>query len=157
MDKSRASRILASKTVVSSEDGCWLWQGSLSDLGYGRVKIQKRAYGVHRLAYYLANDEWPEPECMHLCDVRNCVNPAHLRAGTHAENMADMARKGRAGDSRSPGERNGRARLTEDQVREIRELYATGATTYRNLSQVYGVSEATVQFAVNRKTWRHLD
>lgn len=157
MDKSTVRERVWGNCVAYEPDGCWLWQGALSNLGYGSIKIDGRGHGVHRLAYWLANDEMPEPECMHLCDVRNCVNPAHLRAGTHAENMADMVSKGRAIGFPNPGERNGRAKLTDDDVREMRLHYAAGGVSYAQLARKYGVSVSAAQFAITKKTWAHLE
>jgi hypothetical protein len=69
-------------------DGCWLWTGSVSDLGYGRIRDESgRSVGVHCAAYELEVGPIPDGlEIDHLCRVRNCVNPAHLEPVTHAEN-----------------------------------------------------------------------
>lgn len=76
---------------------CWPWRGSTSS-GYGKVHLSGRSVSVHRLAYMLAHQISTIPDGMHVlhsCDRPTCVNPAHLRLGTHAENMADRSARGR--------------------------------------------------------------
>ena len=89
---------------------------------------------------------------MHSCDTPVCVNPDHLSLGTNAENAADASRKGR----RLPGSLNHQAKLTEDQVREMRLLYAAGGVSQAQLAQQYGVSHALVSFIVTRRAWKHI-
>lgn len=55
------------------------------------------------------------------------------------------------------GERIHTAKLTEDVVREIRRLYATGEYSYRELGDLYGVSRDTIGDVVTRKSWYHVD
>ena len=74
---------------------CWLWEGYVDQLGYGRAKWEGKQVKVHRAAYEAAKGPIPPGlEIDHLCSVRNCYNPAHLEAVTHAENV----RRGRAGE-----------------------------------------------------------
>jgi hypothetical protein len=74
--------------VTVTESGCWLWDGYLTDEGYGRLG---RAL-AHRLAWeWLRGPIPPELTIDHLCRVRRCVNPAHLEPVTMQEN-------GRRGD-----------------------------------------------------------
>jgi hypothetical protein len=82
--------------------GCWWWTGALDTKGYGRILIGRSAQRAHRVAYELLVGPIPDlggyhGGCLlHRCDQPCCVNPQHLRPGTHADNMADMAAKGRA-------------------------------------------------------------
>jgi hypothetical protein len=87
---------------------------------------------------------------LHSCDNPACVNPAHLSAGTPAENSADCKAKGRT----CRGEANPKAKLTADQVREIREEYGTGAgPTLHELAAKYNVGHVTIWNAVRRVNW----
>lgn len=83
--------------------GCRLWdRGHATNNGYGRVNLRRPEGGfrgvlMHRLVWEQANGPIPAGLCvMHSCDTPLCVELAHLSLGTHADNMADMARKGRS-------------------------------------------------------------
>lgn len=79
---------------------CWHWTGVTNNTGYGQIGRGGRNGGMalaHRVAYAIANGGVPADLCvLHTCDNPICVNPAHLRLGTHDENMKDMAAKGRS-------------------------------------------------------------
>lgn len=76
--------------------GCWLWLGTTNPLGYGRFRLDGKTLSAHRVAYELFESKIPNNLCVcHKCDVRCCVNPAHLFLGTHKDNEQDKLAKGR--------------------------------------------------------------
>lgn len=75
---------------VEVTDDCWLWRGSRDTLGYGRftVSVARRSQFAHRVAYELLVGEIPNGlELDHLCRTPACVNPSHLEAVSHRENL----------------------------------------------------------------------
>lgn len=86
---------------------------------------------------------------MHICDNKACVNPAHLKIGTHADNSKDMVMKGR----QASGERCGNRKLTEETVRSIRLL--KGERSSREVAKEYNISKTNVLDIWNYKIWRN--
>ena len=73
-------------------DACWPWQLSCDRIGYGSVRFSVRNYLAHVVAYVLTFGQVPDGlELDHVrargCTRRDCCNPAHIEAVTHAENM----------------------------------------------------------------------
>lgn len=150
---------------------CWLWQRGKSAAGYGRFIIEGRQYYTHIIARFIATGEWPvKLNTCHNCptgDNPACCNPSHLFLGTQSENLADMWRKerGKKGDKHyarntpeklARGEQHGQSRLTEDQVREIRLMYATGLHSQSSLAKLFGVSQMSISKICRRETWKHI-
>jgi hypothetical protein len=139
---------------IKGDDDCWRWKG-LGVGGYGRVYFHGRQWYVHRLAWFLANDR-PIPKGMyvlHTCDNRACVNPKHLMLGTQEENMRQRSERGRA----PVGEDSWAAKLTENQVREIRRIHSEGKLSMKEISQIVGVSYSSIKQVISRKVWKHVD
>jgi predicted DNA-binding protein (UPF0251 family) len=145
--------------IDRSESGCWLWTGAVHRNGYGGMWPNVL---VHRFAWELANGPVPDGMMvLHRCDVRTCVNPDHLFLGTHDVNMSDMVTKGRSASggrnvsTKHPekfrGVRNGRAKLTEDDVRAIRAAH--GTVTQREMAQRYGVHASTIERVLSGVRW----
>jgi len=55
------------------------------------------------------------------------------------------------------GDKHHNRRLSELQVREARELYATGDYSYKELGEKYGVHLSTVAYAVSKKFWKSVE
>ena len=95
MTTSIAERLDA-RSIPEPNSGCILWTGAVARRGYGKLRVKNRVTAAHRVAYELAHG--PVPPGMfvcHRCDVPSCINPAHLFAGTHQQNMDDMTAKRR--------------------------------------------------------------
>lgn len=81
---------------VQKSDGCWLWAGNQTRDGYGYASIGRRRTVAHRWAWELSGRSVPAGKMLcHTCDVRLCVNPAHMFVGDAKSNAVDASRKGR--------------------------------------------------------------
>lgn len=134
-------------------DACWEYGGTRTRQGYGQIQHDGRRMGAHRAAWEAEHGPIPEGMAVRhkVCDNPPCCNPAHLRIGTHERNMRDKVQAGR--QFRPSGEGNGSARLTAEQVSEMRSRHADGALQ-RELGEQFGVSQSTVSEIVNRKKWK---
>lgn len=129
--------------------GCWLWVGAVGSEGYGQIYYEGRLWRAPRLSWVRARGKIPPGlQVCHKCDVRLCVNPAHLFLGTHAENMADAANKGR----KPRGSGNHNAKVTEGAVLAIRASKESQTV----LAKRYGVGVWTISQIRTRKTWKHI-
>lgn len=86
--------------MLHMETDCWEWTGTLQHNNYGRIIIDKKQCGAHRVSFFLHYGKWPMPQCCHHCDNPKCVNPDHLFEGTAKDNNTDRALKGRSNPRR---------------------------------------------------------
>lgn len=99
--------------------------------------------------------QWEIPDdlwVLHRCDVPACVNPKHLFLGTLADNWADCVSKARSGRPTLRGEKNKAAKLTAENVADIR----TKRMTQRAFGLLYGISHTTVFKIQHNKKWKDI-
>lgn len=122
---------------------CWVWLGVTRN-GYGRCRLicGGKLLSAHRVSWELVKGIIPEGlKVLHKCDNPACVRPFHLFLGTYKDNRLDCLRKGRG------------SKLTLDQVRKIRKLYASGITQVI-IAKKFGVTRETVSAIANRRIWK---
>lgn len=135
----------------STDSGCLEFNGSKDKDGYGVVKTGGRVRKLHRLSYERFKGEIPEDLVIrHTCDNPSCWNPEHLIVGTHKENYQDMVSRGR--DNKAKGSSHGRAKLTEDQVKEIRLLLFEGVYQ-KDIAIKFCVNQTLISFIKLNKIW----
>lgn len=156
-DRTRPAVPLAERfwPKVRRGDGCWEWTACKTMHGYGRISVFRRGpQKAHRVAWELTHGPIPAGKhVLHSCDNPACVRPDHLRLGTHLDNMRDMFARGRRV---ARADKNNAWKLTADDVREIRRLYAGGGITQRELGRRYGVSGAYIGDVVAGKAWAYV-
>lgn len=142
-----------SKFVQSADpDQCWEWQSTRNLRGYGKFWLHGRTDLAHRVSYKLHKGPIPAGlQVRHTCDNPPCVNPSHLLVGTGKDNARDAIER----DRYRRGSANGRAKLTEAQVTEIRRCSDDGETQV-SMARRFGVSRAAIQWVLNGRSWAGL-
>lgn len=137
--RTRASLSARFWRKVTQGNGCWIWQGSINNKGYGRLGLGRRENGkalAHRVSWEINKGKVPSDRIvMHVCDNPPCVNPDHLRLGTRSENQQDMSDK----------RRNGSQKLTVAQIKEIQTAKAVPGYQYR-LAEKFGVAQSAISY-----------
>jgi len=135
-----------------SPSGCWEWTAAKLKTGYGALADDAgRPIRAHRFAYQLFKGHITKGRLvLHSCDNRLCVNPDHLRLGTHTDNMQDASERNRL----RKGEKSHFAKLTESEVLQIRAL--AGHKKQKDIATQFKVSRAIVCQIISRQIWKHL-
>ncbi len=141
------------KRMLKQPDGCWEWQGHRLPRGYGQIRIgsvtdrSRRTLYVHRVMFEEVCGPIPEGhDVCHTCDNPPCCNPDHLFTGTRKENHADMIAKGRS----AVGEKNSQAKLTWEQIEEIRN----DTRLHREIAADYGIVRQHVSTIKSGQAWK---
>ena len=142
---------------VQKGDCCWVWIGWRDRNGYGKIRDRTggkfRDLFAHRVSWEVLYGPIPDGLCvLHRCDNPCCVNPKHLFLGTSADNVHDMISKGRFVVPPRQGSRNGRARLTENQIVQIRDLIEQGVPR-KQIAEMFGVSVSAINHIARRRRW----
>lgn len=147
---------------------CWIWTGSKRNKGYGAFVFSSGSEVVqgraHRYSWQIHNGPIPDAlSVLHKCDNPPCVNPDHLFLGTIADNNRDILEKGRhvRAGTYGPGQykrgtAHHAAKLTEELVKEIRELHATGRWSYSQLGARFGINRSAAYKIVKRLHWKQV-
>jgi len=144
------------KVRVKSPTDCWPWDASLNSNGYGRFRVHPHNFIASRVAYRISHGSIPRGmEICHSCDNPKCCNPNHFFLGTHRDNIRDAVAKGRMTHVGPKGMDSCRAKLSDQQVNEIRRRLSDGHRQ-RDIARSFGIGKTTVAHIYHRRTWGHL-
>lgn len=146
------------QTDKRGPDDCWNWLGHCSCGGRRpTIVVDGEQIRAAKFIYEKVIGPVSPGLCiLHRCDNPKCVNPNHLFVGTQLDNIQDMKNKGRA--NKPVGESNGRAILTEDDVRFIRMNWKFRSKDYsqKALAKRFNVSVTQIQMVLYRRQWTHV-
>ncbi len=142
-----------SKVNRGKENECWNYLCGVSRNGYGQFYINRIQFRSNRIAYYIINNIDPlYLDVLHTCDNPRCCNPNHLFLGTHQDNMNDIVAKGK----QLKGENHHFAKLTEEQVKNIRYKSSILGYTQMELAQEYNTHQTNISLICAHKIWRYV-
>jgi len=151
-DQRTLDRFWSKVDTEPTETGCLEWQAHRNNQGYGRFRIKNDLWYAHRVLWTSINGKIPQEKCvLHKCDNPSCVNIHHLFLGTKQDNIRDRCRKGRS--YLPKGEKNGNAKLTEKQVRQI----ISDNRIHRLIAKDYNISIENTWLIKNNKAWLSID
>jgi hypothetical protein len=139
------------RKIEITESGCWEWQASTQEYGYGQFRVGDTMVPAHRMAIQLFVPDGEAildgcEEIRHRCpeDDPACCNPEHLWPGTARQNQLDSLRDGDCGE------------FSEAQIRHIRRRYDTGETQ-SDIADDYDVSQRCISMIVRGETYEHVE
>jgi len=139
------------------KNDCWIWIAGKGRDGYGRFYVKNTTIKDHRVRANRLSYEYyygippNNMEVCHKCDNPACVNPNHLFLGSKRDNQLDKIAKNR----QARGTINGRSKLTEFDIINIRQLYKQG-TTCQMLANMYNMGWTTINNIIKRNIWTHI-
>lgn len=166
------------------ERGCKIWPRGCFTRGYAAVdikelgRVKKKASRII-LARRLGRTIRQGYCALHTCDVRRCVNEDHIYEGTYQDNANDAIARNRTcrgdrhhathppqpfgdnhwtrltPDKMCKGSEHHSAKLTEENVRDIRRLYKEGVRQ-AELKRMFQVSQERIYSIINNKSWKHV-
>lgn len=123
---------------LTGEKGCLEWQAAKDSRGYGRIWHNGNAYPAHRLMYELCVRKPEKKEHVdHLCRNVGCINPEHLEAVSHAENMR----------------RGSNAKLDHNQVTAVKILAKANFPKWM-IAEWFGVTRANISLIITDVGWK---
>ena len=144
--------------VDVDENGCWRNRTyKLERNGYLRVSFnsQKNRTTIPRLILIDRHGEefMKNYVTRHLCNNKFCINPWHIIYGTQQENINDRQKAGR----QAKGSKNGFAKLTEEEVKEIKFFLKQNNLTQTEIAKIFKTSNANISSIKNHKLWKHIN
>lgn len=137
--------------TIKNEEGCWGWKGPKAVTGYGVLMVNGKLMLAHRFSYEIYSGKIPKGKhILHSCDTPSCVNPAHLRPGTDADNAMDKISRGR----QTRWEKCPLSKLTWKEVFRIRELYTENKYSQGTLAKMFNVNQSNIFHIVHNNTWK---
>jgi len=149
-----------SNCILDNKTGCWNWSRAIEpQTGYGAVKFFSKKMNTHRVVWILLYGKLDRHTYVcHHCDNRKCINPEHLFIGTQKDNMIDCSKKGRINSANNApkGESHQGAKLTTEQVLEIRRLWSEEKMRIVDIEKLYPVCWVNIYDIIHRKIWKHV-
>ena len=147
------ARLIANSHWVGD---CLIWLGYQDKDGYGHVRWNGTLWLVHRAGFMCHSGRIPKLNVLHRCDNPSCWAEAHLFEGTQQDNIDDMIAKGRDNLlNPQKGTDNGHARLSEENVREIRRLIEEGYSQ-RFIANQFNVAQSLITHINKGRIWTHV-
>lgn len=139
---------------LDTDSGCWLWIGTkCKDYGMFYVPETQRSVRAHKWLWELVHGPVPQGyELDHLCHNKTCVNPNHLEAVTHWENMKRAALRGVWA-----GENNSQAKRTTEEVMAIKFLNQYLNIPARLLSEKMQIPERSIYSILAGESWQSVE
>ena len=142
------------------DNGCWNCKNtSINVWGYPQSTINYVTNYVYRHIFRLEvlkiglKDKLPHGTCIrHICNNKLCINPNHLKLGTQMDNIQDAVLTGVF----QKGENNSNSKLTENNVRLIKNCYRLKIKNQRELSEIFDVSQALISDIISGKKWGNI-
>ena len=136
------------------ENGCHLWTKSKDKDGYGVFSVNQVNIRAHRFSYLQNKGMIPKDWLvMHKCDTPSCVNPDHLRVGTHKDNLVDMVSKNRS--NKLKGEDHSQAKLTNYDVIQIKKMLKQ-KIPHQDIAKNFNTTFQQVSSIKLGKSWSHI-
>ena len=141
------------KVDIKGPDDCWIWKGLA--YRYGRFHFNSKEWSSHRFSWALANNHnldlfiCTEQFVCHTCDTKLCCNPKHLYLGDIKTNTIDAHSR----ELFCKGIKNNKAKLTEQDILDIRNNYQIGVT---KIAEKYNITRKQVYNIIQRKNWKHI-
>lgn len=138
---------------VEKTESCWLWKGCAQPNGYGLYGMDYKVLRAHRASYVIFKGPIQKGFLvLHSCDNRSCVNPKHLRTGTHKDNSMDAIKRNR----QIRGSAHGRSKMSEEDVLRLRKQYDGKHGSIKKLADKEGLNKELVRKILKRLSWTHI-